>query len=80
MTEAYEVPQPILNSPFAEPTAHWYIREGESPEQRPSRRPRSCIHRVMNATIAMWSGCAVAAPVVAADLPPSDRLPTRRTG
>src|SRR5437870_3194006 len=39
MTEAYEVPQPILNSPFEEPTAHWYIREGEAAEQRPSRRP-----------------------------------------
>ena len=39
MTEAYEVPQPILNSPFEEPTAHWYIREGEAAEQRTGRRP-----------------------------------------
>src|SRR5207245_9590971 len=39
MTEAYEVPEPILNSPFEEPTAHWYIREGEPAEQRQGRRP-----------------------------------------
>ncbi len=39
MAEAYEVPQPIINSPFAEPAQHWYIREGEPPELRPGRRP-----------------------------------------
>jgi hypothetical protein len=39
MSEAYEVPQPILNSPFEEPARHWYIREGEPPELRPDRRP-----------------------------------------
>jgi type III restriction enzyme len=39
MSEAYEVPQPILTSPFAEPVEHWYIREGEQPERRPGRRP-----------------------------------------
>jgi type III restriction enzyme len=38
MTEAYEVPEPILNSPFEEPRWHWYIREGEQPEKRPGRR------------------------------------------
>jgi hypothetical protein len=36
---AYEVPQPILNSPFEEPKEHWHIVEGEEPEQRPGRRP-----------------------------------------
>src|SRR5438445_8247873 len=35
----FEVPQPILNSPFSEPARHWYIREGQSPQQRESRRP-----------------------------------------
>ncbi len=34
-----EVEQPILNRPFDEPSRHWYIREGESPLQRPGRRP-----------------------------------------
>ena len=28
----YEVPEPILNSPFEEPARHWNIVEGEQPE------------------------------------------------
>jgi type III restriction enzyme len=35
----YEVPEPIINSPFDEPAKHWFIREGEPPELRPERRP-----------------------------------------
>ena len=42
---AYEVPQPILNSPFEEPQEHWHIVEGETPEQRPGRRPAMYFYR-----------------------------------
>lgn len=35
----FEVPNPILNTPFEEPKQYWYIREGESPVQREGRRP-----------------------------------------
>lgn len=35
----YEVPEPILNSPFDEPAEHWHIVEGETPERRLNRRP-----------------------------------------
>jgi type III restriction enzyme len=35
----FEVPTPILNSPFEEPQEHWWIMEGQSPERRPGRRP-----------------------------------------
>lgn len=42
---AYEVPQPILNSPFEEPQEHWYIVEGEPPEQRLGRRPAMYFYR-----------------------------------
>jgi type III restriction enzyme len=42
---AYEVPQPILNSPFKEPKEHWHIVEGETPEQRPGRRPSMYFYR-----------------------------------
>jgi type III restriction enzyme len=42
---AYEVPQPILNSPFEEPREHWHIVEGEEPEQRPGRRPAMYFYR-----------------------------------
>ena len=42
---AYEVPQPILNSPFEEPQEHWHIVEGEMPEQRSGRRPSMYFYR-----------------------------------
>lgn len=42
---AYEVPQPILNSPFEEPREHWHIVEGEMPLQRPGRRPAMYFYR-----------------------------------
>jgi type III restriction enzyme len=35
---SFEVSQPILNSPFGEPTAHWWIVEGEPPQRREGRR------------------------------------------
>src|SRR5438132_560146 len=34
---SYEVPRPILNSPFGEPAMHWQTVEGEAPERRPGR-------------------------------------------
>jgi type III restriction enzyme len=42
---AYEVPEPILNSPFEEPEEHWHIVEGESPERRRGRRPAMYFYR-----------------------------------
>jgi type III restriction enzyme len=35
---SFEVDSPIINSPFAEPAKHWYIRHGETPELVPGRR------------------------------------------
>ncbi len=34
----FEVAEPILNSPFEEPQAHWWILPGETPERRAGRR------------------------------------------
>lgn len=34
----FEVNEPILSSPFEEPTQHWWILEGEVPEKRKGRR------------------------------------------
>jgi len=31
----FEVPTPILNSPFGEPKEHWWILEGQPAERRP---------------------------------------------
>ncbi len=41
----YEVPEPILNSPFQEPAEHWHIVEGEAPERRQGRRPAVYYYR-----------------------------------
>jgi type III restriction enzyme len=42
---AYEVEQPILNSPFEEPAEHWQIQEGQSPKKLPSRRRAGYFYR-----------------------------------
>lgn len=41
----YEVPEPILNSPFEEPREHWRIAEGELPRRQPGRRPAMYYYR-----------------------------------
>lgn len=42
---AYEVPKPILNSPFGEPTEYWDIVEGAMPSRKPGRRPAMYFYR-----------------------------------
>jgi type III restriction enzyme len=42
---AYEVEQPILNSPFEEPAEHWLIKEGESPKKQKGRREAGYFYR-----------------------------------
>jgi type III restriction enzyme len=39
----FEVPEPIINSPYDEPKEHWRIKEGEPPQRIPGRRP-ACYH------------------------------------
>ncbi|HZU45410.1 MAG TPA: DEAD/DEAH box helicase family protein, partial [Terriglobales bacterium] len=41
----YEVPQPILNSPYDEPRWHWWIEEGQPCEKREGRRPSVYYYR-----------------------------------
>ena len=41
----FEVAEPILNSPYVEPAAHWNIEEGQSPVKRPGRRPAGYFYR-----------------------------------
>jgi type III restriction enzyme len=48
----YEVPEPILNSPYDEPAEHWNIEEGASPEKRPGRRPAGYFYRDPKAPLA----------------------------
>ncbi len=42
---SFEVEQPILNSPYAEPAEHWWIEEGRAPKRRPGRRPAGYFYR-----------------------------------
>jgi type III restriction enzyme len=41
----YEVPNPILNSPFEEPAEYWNIVEGEAPQCLPGRRAAMYFYR-----------------------------------
>ena len=41
----YEVPEPILNTPYEEPGLHWNIEEGATPERRQGRRPAGYFYR-----------------------------------
>jgi type III restriction enzyme len=41
----YQVPEPIINSPFEEPKEHWNIVEGETPQLLPDRRPAIYFYR-----------------------------------
>jgi len=41
-----EVPEPIINSPYAEPTHHWQVEVGKSPMKAAERRPAYYFYRV----------------------------------
>ena len=41
----FEVPQPIICSPFAEPSEHWSLREGTEPARLDGRRPSYYFYR-----------------------------------
>ncbi len=41
----FEVPEPIICSPYDEPSSHWHIEEGREPEKRPERRPAQYFYR-----------------------------------
>ena len=41
----FEVPNPILSSPFEEPKEHWWILEGQPAERRQGRWPALYFYR-----------------------------------
>ncbi|MDC8449101.1 MAG: DEAD/DEAH box helicase family protein [Nitrospira sp.] len=59
----YEVPEPILNSPFDEPSEHWHIVEGEQPERRPGRRSAMYFYRDPRAKPETEAGRVVGAAI-----------------
>lgn len=42
---SFEVEQPILNSPFAEPAEHWQLEDGQPPVRAQGRRPAGYFYR-----------------------------------
>ncbi len=60
---SFEVPEPIINSPFEEPARHWYIRQGEPPELREGRRP-SLVFQPRDQTSPWEVSGSVLSPVV----------------
>ena len=36
----FEVPEPIICSPYVEPAWHWFLTQGEDPKKRPG--PTAC--------------------------------------
>lgn len=53
---AYEVSEPILNSPFEEPKEYWDIIEGEQPQRLPGRRPAMYFYRDPKAKPEKYAG------------------------
>ena len=41
----FEVPQPIICSPFEEPAQHWLLQEGTEPQLIPGRRSAHYYYR-----------------------------------
>ena len=56
---SYEVPEPILNSPFEEPKEHWQISEGEQPRKLPGRRSAMYFYKPPTTTAETEAGDGV---------------------
>lgn len=41
----FEVPEPIICSPYEEPPHHWHLEEGQEPDKRPGRRMAQYFYR-----------------------------------
>lgn len=55
----FEVPSPILCSPFEEPKEHWWILEGKAAERRPGRRPPIYFYREPSKEAEQRGGLAI---------------------
>ncbi len=64
MTALHEVPNPIINSPFAEPARHYVIKPGEPARLEDGRRPAMYYYRPPHAAPGDVVGEAVDLPLV----------------
>ena len=62
----FEVPEPIICSPYVEPAWHWFLAHGEEPEKRQDRRPAHYFYRAPGDTADNHDspGLAVELPLV----------------
>jgi type III restriction enzyme len=63
MTE-FEVPEPILNSPFEEPREYWILEEGRSAEKGQGRRPSAYFYRPPSADGERTAGTRISLELV----------------
>ncbi len=45
MSEQFEVPEPIICSPYDEPAVHWRLERGAAPTRAKGRRPSHYFYR-----------------------------------
>jgi len=45
MSDQFEVPEPIICSPYEEPSGHWRLEQGQPPTREPGRRPAHYFYR-----------------------------------
>ena len=62
----FEVPQPIICSPFAEPWQHWLLQEGTEPQHVPGRRAAHYYYRAPGQEAGAEEGAAAGKKI---DLP-----------
>jgi hypothetical protein len=72
----FEVPQPIICSPFDEPAAHWHLEEGTPPARRPGRRPSTYYYPGEKPHAADQSGAPTGTAI---ELPLVNLIPGRLT-
>jgi type III restriction enzyme len=51
----FEVPEPIINTPYDEPKYYWEITEGEPPKKENGRRPSFYYYRPPNAEVGVFA-------------------------
>jgi type III restriction enzyme len=59
----FEVPEPIICSPYEEPPFHWHLEEGADPVKRPGRRPAQYFYRPATAVATGEDGLPSGVPV-----------------
>jgi len=74
VTVAHEVAEPILNSPFEEPSRWWHIVEGETPEVRDGRRRSIYYYRDPKQAAGKQGGAGIAVELALVQLEAAETI------